>query len=693
MQFPATLNRDRRVPVLVGNGRLVTYLGTSGYHDEAADEFGMQEFVLAGRRGAGPTFPLISFGRLTRSILLDAGEVEPTESEQVLETDTASVASRLLRDGVLESTRSLVLAHENTFLIETRLTNNSDTEVGVVLRVRYALEEQPGVRFTVNRLGAGAEVGFEAGDDLGLIHLTTPDTECQRDGETAIALTVSENLRPGQTFRLRLALTFSDRLEYAQPFDWSRRDSVLQEHERWWRDFWATSDLVTGIPEVDQARNIALYTIACQATPWSIPPVLCREPWHGGAFHDELYPFLALLSAGHERLARRVPYFRLACLPQAVERGRGLGALFPWDSTEHGLERDPVGQWYTERHHLGAIAAAAWFCFLYSKNTQVLEDLYPLLRECARAVEEFVLTTDARGKLVTAPCTDFDESAPPVSAGAFTMAACAFVLSRAAEAAARLHRDLERAARWEDQARELQANFHVDVEARRYAMPGGVPEHVAVAGYVAPFFVDDGSPYARNAVAQLHAGLKTPLGWKPGHSTVFDGTAWMWTAGHLAMCHAVLGNGDEALEAVRRAVLATGQFLSPNEHIRADGSLAVPWFTTGAGAWLTGLHWMFARCDDNGDHLLDAVPEALQDFHFHGLRLSRGVSAAVRVSGGCLEYLSLSSPVRQAFTFEIPTRFAEGTCLPKLGRVIDLETHWRVQVDLIEGPNDLVAPS
>ncbi|MEW5882919.1 MAG: hypothetical protein AB1725_01690 [Armatimonadota bacterium] len=694
MQFPATLNPDRPTPALVGNGRLVTYLGASGYHDEAADGApSMQEFVLAGRRGPGPAFPLISFGRLTRAILVDAEEVEPREADQVLETENASLASRLLRDGVLESTRSLVLAHRNTFLVETRLTNNSDAEVGVVLRVRYALEEQPGVRFAVNRLGAGAEVGFEAGDNLGLIHLTTPDSEWQSEGDSALALTVSENLRPGQTLRLRVALTFSDRIEFAEPFDWSRREAAQNDHERWWREFWATSDLVTGIAEVDQTRNIALYAIACQATPWSIPPVLCREPWHGGAFHDELYPFLALLSAGHERLARRIPHFRLACLPRAVERGRGLGALYPWNSTEQGLERDPVGQWYTERHHLGAIAATAWFSFLYSKNPEVLEDIYPLLRECARAVEEFVLTTDARGKLISAPCTDFDESAPPIAAGPFTMAAAAFVLSRAAEAAARLHRDLERAARWEDQARELQTNFPVDVETRRYAMPTGAPEHIAVAGYVAPFFVDDGSPYARNAVARLHADLQTEFGWKPGHSSVFEGTAWMWTAGHLAMCHAVLGNGHEALEAVVHGVSSTGRFLSPNEHLRADGSVAVPWFTTGAGAWLTGLHWMFARCDDNGDHLLDAVPESLQEFHFHGLRLSRGVSAAARVSGGCLQYLSLSSPVRQAFTFEIPTRFAEGTCLPKLGRVIDLETHWRVQVDLLEGPNDLATPS
>jgi hypothetical protein len=159
------------------------------------------------------------------------------------------------------------------------------------------------------------------------------------------------------------------------------------------------------------------------------------------------------------------------------------------------------------------------------------------------------------------------------------------------------------------------------------------------------------------------------------------------------MCFATLGEGELAWDTLRHGTKSVAQFDAPCEHLRADGSVAVPWFTTGCGAWLAGLQWMFARTDDNGDHLLDAVPESLSDFWFRGLRLSRGVSASARVQAGKLTFLSLSSPVRQAFSFDIPIRFAEGTCLTHVGRIFDLDTHWRVQLDLLEGPNDLVTPT
>ncbi|GIV01219.1 MAG: hypothetical protein KatS3mg015_0049 [Fimbriimonadales bacterium] len=694
MQFLSSAREDRRVPVLVGNGRIATFLGPSGYH-EAGEEGShhLQEIVLAGRRGPGPQFQLVSFGRVTRALLVDAEESEPLEREQTLDVHAANVLSRLTHDKVLESTRTLVLHHRNTLIWDTRITNTSDAEVGVVLHLRYRLEEQEGVRFRFLEPDNGsATISYQHGSNAGCVYLLATDAliHPEDDGYT---ITVSQNLRPGQALRVRLALTFSDRFEYSEPFRWEERAAAVARHEAEWHGFWDRSELITNDLTVDALRLMSLYTIACQATPWSIPPVLCREPWHGGAFHDELYPVLALLGSGHHEIAERPPYFRLACLPRAQLRAAGRGALYPWNSTEDGEERDPVGPWYTERHHLGAIAASAWFYFTYQKDIDVLADFYPMLKALAEYVAKEVLTKDERGRWVTRACTDFDESAPATECGPFTLAASAFVLSRAAEAAARLHLDVDRASHWEMLARELQANFPVDVSSRRYAMPEGVPDHVACLGYIAPFFVDDGSPYARNTCKILYEKLRTDSGFRPGDSAVFEGSAWMWTAGHLAMCFATLGEGDLAWDALRHGANSVAQFESPCEHIRADGSVAVPWFTTGCGAWLAGLHWMFARTDDNGDHLLDAVPESLSDFSFRGLRLSRGVSASARVEGGKLTFLSLSSPIRQAFSFEIPVRFAEGTCLSQMGRVFDLETHWRVQLDLLEGPNDLVSPA
>jgi hypothetical protein len=693
MQFLSSTHENRQVPVLIGNGRLVTFLAPTGYHETGEEGSHLEEIVLAGRRGPGPSYPLLSLGRIARTLLVDAEESQPVEAEQTLDVHSANVLSRLTHQKALESTRTLVLRHRNTILWDTGVTNTAETEVGVVLHLRYRVEEQDGVQFTFGEPEEGsATVAYDHGSNSGRIYLLVTDAVIHPEGD-GYSLTVSQNLRPGQTLRVRLALTFSDRFEYSEPFRWDERAAEVDRHETEWQAFWDASELVTNDPSVDAMRLMSLYTIACQATPWSIPPVLCRQPWHGGAFHDELYPILALLGSGHHDIAERAPYFRLACLPRAQLRAAGRGALYPWNSTENGEERDPVGPWYTERHHLGAIAAVAWFYFVYQKDVEVLSDFYPMLKSLAEYVAKEVIARDERGRWITRAFTDFDESAPAVECGPFTLAASAFVLSRAAEAAARLHLDVDRAAQWEMLARELQSNFPVDVASRRYIMPGGVPDHVACLGYIAPFFVDDGSPYARNTSKVLYEKLRTELGFRPGESPVFDGSAWMWTAGHLAMCFATLGEGELAWDTLRHGTKSVAQFDAPCEHLRADGSVAVPWFTTGCGAWLAGLQWMFARTDDNGDHLLDAVPESLSDFWFRGLRLSRGVSASARVQAGKLTFLSLSSPVRQAFSFDIPIRFAEGTCLTHVGRIFDLDTHWRVQLDLLEGPNDLVTPT
>ena len=119
----------------------------------------------------------------------------------------------------------------------------------------------------------------------------------------------------------------------------------------------------------------------------------------------------------------------------------------------------------------------------------------------------------------------------------------------------------------------------------------------------------------------------------------------------------------------------------------AAGEPIVPWFTTGCGAWLAALHWMFARVDDDGDHILPAVPESLSSFQVRGLRLSRGVSISVKSEEGKLVYFSLTSPAEMAFSFEIPVRFVDGIWPKTQGRIVDLGDAWRIQVELIAGEN------
>lgn len=697
MQFDSSIHSDRPVPALVGNGVLSTTVGRSGYHEpnewnEASAA--TQEFVLAGRRLPGPHHRLIPFGTIERTLWI-AGEMpRPIESAQSIHTDTAEIRTRILYPSLLESTRTLVLAHKNVFIAETRISNHSpgDLEVFALLRFNFGCRggvREPQLKVKPSSSNGAVHFEWETADGLGVVTIATEDMAWKTEGDVAV-LEAKQLLAPGDEILLRTAITFSDRIEHQPAFSMREMPREFNLHADRWRAAWEESEIITGDDRVDQFRRMALYTILSQATPWSIPPTLSEKHWGAGAFHDEYYPFIGLLSSGHVDRARNVPYFRLAILPAAIMRARAQGALYPWSSTEEGHERDPHGHWYTERFHLGLFVACAWTYWLYERKIEVLEDLYPVMRECARYFETQMIERDERGSLRTKACTDFDESVGEVAGGPFTMGAAAFCLDRAAEAARRLGVDRERRANWDALSKALKQNLPIDLEHRRYRVPGDKSTHSSIAGYVVPFFCDEGSEFAKNSLAMLHAEAKTEFGWKPGFSEVFDGTAWMWTAGHLGMCHSVLSDGESAWETVRRGTLSAGQFLSPNEHVSSDGEPVVPWFTTGCGAWLSALHWMFARVDDSGDYLLPAVPESMSDFSFRGLRLSRGVVAAARVNGGMLTYLSLQTESAMGFTFDLPARFARESWPNGVGRIDDLDSSWRIQVDLTPGTNTFI---
>src|SRR5262249_50366474 len=202
----------------------------------------------------------------------------------------------------------------------------------------------------------------------------------------------------------------------------------------------------------------------------SAPPTLSKPYWDGGAFHDEMYPFLGLLSSNHAELAERIPYFRLATLPKAIERARARGALYPWSSTEFGDERDPNGLWLTERFHLGQIAVCIWMLWLYERDLNQLEDLYPVLREIARYFELNMLERDWEGRLRTRAWVVFDESVGAVTNGPFPICGAIASLEYAANAAELLELDARRIPHWRSLAAELRENLPVDEEALTFGI-------------------------------------------------------------------------------------------------------------------------------------------------------------------------------------------------------------------------------
>jgi len=673
-------------------------VGILGCHDSpgsVAEEFGAtQEFVIAGRRLPGARHELIPFGRLHVELFIGDVNNVPKSRTQTIDTSSAEVRTSRVFENAAESTRSMVLAHKNAFLIERRIANVSNEDIVVAVRHLYQFgardeKRHEALRSSLACCGDLARFEWECGDLLGVVNLSCDNGSWEGDGDEV--RTFAEGIvAPGDEMVVRIAITFSDRIEFCLPVDAKGWDADIQKHQRWWDGFWSVSEIETGDSEVDRFREIALYTIACQATPWSVPPTVSERYWGGGAFHDEWYPFIALLSGGWDEMAARIPYFRLATLDEAKRRANFRGALYPWSSTEDGKERDPHGHWYSERFHLGLIAGCASFLWIYQWDFETLRELYPILRECARYFELNMIERDERGAPRTIGCTDFDESTVEVAGGPFTMGAAYHALERASEAARRLDVDGEMRVGWDRLARQLRQQFAVDSASKRYVVPGGHPQHYSCVGFAVPFFADCESETIRNTVSFFGARLKTANGWAPGLAQSFEGTTWLWTAGHLAMCDLVLGNASDAWEKVRKGPDCASQFMSPNEHLDRDGQVRVPWFTTGCGAWVGALHWMFARADQTGDYVLMGIPEELKTVSFRGLRLSRGVTVSGRVVDGVLTNLSFNAPKATGFTFEIPSRFVEKVWTEESAKIYDLIGIWRIQVELSPGENQFV---
>jgi len=692
VQIASSVRPDRPVPALIGNGQLVTTLDLHGYHMPVGVEetaySSTQSFVMAGRRHGGAQHPLVDFGILTRTLSIDGDEQTGVAQGQTIYFDSGEIRSRTLHGPLLETTRTLIVLGHNLFFVETTLDNRSSVSVTASLELDYRLADRSGKRHPGLKVKDGLR--FEHENNLGQIHFRSDgsgDVHVGADSANALHFL---DIGPGESAAIRTWLVFSDRIRYEDPVGVDQLDVLLAENQAEWARFWNQSSISVGNEDVERFRASTLYTLRCQATPWSIPPTVSKPYWDGGAFHDELYPFLGLLSGGHGELASKVPHYRLATLPRALERGRACGALYPWSATEQGEERDPLGHWYTERFHLGQIAACAWWLWLHGEDVSQLDDLYPVLRETARYFQHEVIEACADGKLRTKRCTDFDESVGQIAAGPMTMGAAIFSLERAAEAARRLGRDREYCKKWERLAHGLRDSLVVDRQEKRYGIPEGKSLHLSIAGLVAPFFVDTVSDYARNSVRAIYDAGRTDFGWKAGLSEVFDGTTWIWTAGHLGMCFSVLGDGDGVWDCVARGPLAASQFLSPNEHLNKDGTPIVPWFTTGCGAWLTALHWMFVRVDDGGMHVLPAAPKSLANFSFRGLSGVAGVTVACQVSEGKVTSLKLTSPVPQPIAFEMPKVWSDDNLRDRLGDHDDYGDRWRFRVSLQPGENELL---
>ncbi len=692
---------------IIGNGQIVTTISPNGYHNGPCPEHeaANRQLFWAGRRLNTPTHALVRFGQLNRLLSIDGSPVQDTLWEQTLDYSRGSVFSTLYHGTLNEQTRSLVALTSNVLIFNTRLENRGnqsrhlsfaldydfDTHVDPRLCFPHMshLDTRPGynVQQPANndlqvRVQPQAEHGslpivYQVNEQLGEIRLGWHPVGEVFARSSGARLSHEITLSPGGLVDLWFWVMLSDRRQYTHFPDLAQVRDLVVTHNYAWGDFWNTSRVTLGGSALEGLRQSSLYTIRCNASPWSIPPAYLSTHGEGRTRHEDFYPFLALLSGNHRALAAHVPEFRRRTLPVALNWGGDKGARFPRESLEDGQEGGPYGQGMDERFHVGQIAETAWRYYLYTRDQESLERLYPLLRACAQLFEQDVVERDNKGRLTTRPVIDFEEQAQPQANAIFTLCAAIRTLENAANAAEFLDFDPDLQATWRALATELRDALPVDQTGQHYRIAGDDDLwHITQAGVVFPFAVDVTGDRARQTLTHLQEALRTDR-----NLTVFsrpgdDGAKnlhRMWAAAVLATAFFLQGRADEGYDLLGRAPASAGPLLAPNERLLTIGSetseefpwvdpevgvSVLSWSTTAAGAVVHAIHSMFVQVDEAGTILLNGCPSTLAQASFAGLMGAYGVLLSGTIANGLPVRLMVRSDRERSWSFRLPERIA-----------------------------------
>lgn len=682
-------------PVLMGNGELVTAFGPTGYHTDEPNP-AMQVFCLAGRRLAGPTAPLVRFGQLKRTLIIDGRSVELGNYEQELRPDEGVLISACAHDSLSERTTSFVCLDSNSAAFRTTLTNTSDKTVSGRLVLAYRFGDWEGrlpERCTLffEPIERGGRIRFSVEDThLGAVELLS-DREVEITGDGPL-LTAAWNfeIEPGKSESVSFLWRIGDRLTYrGTPRQWSF-DALLARQEQDWADFHGASRVDLGNAGLEALRLMCLYVLRTNSTPWSIPPAVSPSMWEGRTFHDELYPFLGLISSGHADLARKIPNYRLHTLDKAIERSRWRGAKYAWESLEDGRDGSPYGHWLDEHFHMGQFAETAWQLCLYDGSRELVREFYPLFREIA---DYFLLNMiEPDGELARIkPCTDYDETLCPVDNGLYTACAAIRSLELAHRVGESIGESEARLAKWRDAADKLRCNLpRSDSEDRYLTAAGAKHRHIAEVGPVFPFRIDPGSAMARTTLDSFCEAVRTESGLQPGNTPAYGRRRWLWTAAHVATAYALLGDTDRAYELLVEAVRATGPGLIPVESLGLEGDYSCPFFTTAAGALVFAVNSLFLQVTDEGLTLLPALPKNLPNASFEGLAGANGLLFSAEYREGRAARLMITAP--HACTAEVAV--SRETFPPQVTRWSQVANSscvggfLRLELRLLPGPNN-----
>lgn len=170
-------------------------------------------------------------------------------------------------------------------------------------------------------------------------------------------------------------------------------DRLVSRHEAEWEKLWKGDIEIEGDPQAQQdVRSMLyhMYSFVREGSGYSLSPMgLSGLGYNGHVFWDAdtwVYPALLMF---HPEMARSLVDYRCNRLEAAKQNAflHGFkGAMFPWESSDSGMEETPV--WALtgpfEHHVTGCVALAAWNYYRVTGDLDWLRSKgFPLLKETA----------------------------------------------------------------------------------------------------------------------------------------------------------------------------------------------------------------------------------------------------------------------------------------------------------------------
>lgn len=698
---------------MIGNGNLQTIVGPNGYHNGQILEVESVNRTIfwAGRRHKdartaetwiprfdkdipiGSTQPLVRFGRMHRLLKINGVEAKDDNWVQTMDYDNGIVKSTLNHNSLREYTESMVLLDKNILVFHTTFTNTSNSDVTADFTLKYEFGDAYGKQATGTKLfifrpyhsdklfgsidgkfstdpdvdsraphiSEGLIVKYEVEDHLGEVRWgRSPVGKIQKTpvGGNFIH---EIKLKKGESRELWFWATVSDRLKYTYFPSLEEVKKYVQEHSSGWNKFWSTSSVNLNNPELESIYKSSLYTLRCNSGEWSSSCGILASNWEGRFLHDEMFVFFGLISANHPELARKIPNWRWLTYDVAVQRSKGHGTFYAWESTEEGNESSPIGQWVDERYIHGEISEHTWRYYLYTGDKNTLNQFYPVLKGNVEWLIYDVLKYDENGNVRLRAVVPPVEHVYPAENCMYTVCAFTRSLQIAARAATILGKDKDKVNEWLQLSEKIKKLMPVDLKNNVYKVAANMDDPFGVAhlGSLFPFAVELESEVTKNT---LNKAVEYFQKAKEQRTTdlVFSTTTWIWGLSNLASACFVAGEGEKGYNILKDAKYTIGSFMTPPEHWSKQDGAYLPWHTTGSGAYIAAINGMFVQVyDENGAIIFPAISPELKNTSFNRLLASEGVAVSGKMENGKIVQLVAHSPVDKEWTYRIPVALAK----------------------------------